>query len=379
MATSRADFHAGKAAAAFAASQRAGDLPPRTPAGHEADTDTYERARQQRAARRGCAYVPPTPVVEEAYTPIGDMTIKCDAELARIAVGLHRSAELRVWLVIQEHARITGFNYISKSELQNQLSKFNIRYSIHNLNRWLRTGQGVFWRLTTFGRVYLVSYENVAAALVTAAYTHRLPDLVSTNAPGQSKAMYIQVASSNLQQFEAQCFAAWYASRNNPTISRYTLQHLWNRSPKKQRAMERLSGVTVITNEVETTDPANIPLDSRGGIRTDVYRTIEHNQTVYHFRLPNTFRAPMIRQHNRRGASRRVAYRIHDLLASDDLTIHWQEGACAPGELSRTGRVYCADDKQAKRSRRRGYGGALFIPDRPGKHQDTVWRINANV
>ncbi len=303
-------------------------------------------------------------------------SLRCDVELARIAVGLHQSAQMRLHIILSEHTRETGFNYINRADLMALLERYGVKYTRHNLNRWLRAGQGVYWRLTTYGRIYLVSYERLAVNLTIEAHRHGLPDLVNTNLPGQTKSMYIDVRSSNLLQFEAHCLKAWYANRNNPTISRFTLKRLWNRDERSVRHLEALANIAVIPNEVETTEPSHVPLQADGTLRSDVFRTKDaYQRTVYHFRLPNTYQAGIVRQHHRRGSTRRVFGIIRNLIESEALAGLCGQGAQASGELCRSGRRYCETPKTAKHSRRRGNRGMLFVPDKPGRALGVVWHI----
>lgn len=288
-----------------------------------------------------------------------EIALKCDAELARIAVGLRRSAELRVWLIILEHTRTTGFNYINRADLMALLERYGVKFTRHGLNRWLRAGQGTFWRLTTYGRVYLISYERLAIALTMEAATHDLPDLhdlVATNIPGMRPAMYIDVKSINLLQFEANCFAAWHSSKNNMPISRFTLQRLFNRDTKTMIAWQKAADITILHNFVHYTEEFShdVPQNEDGGYRGGVIEYEVNKHKRWSAEYSNSYQTRAIRQHNTRGVMRRVFAKINEMIQSIEPASSIRQGVEAkrrrPGGLSRTGKYLFQDAKRARAS-----------------------------
>lgn len=328
----------------------------RTAAGHEADSaEVYPKARTDHTPDGG-------KMVGGLHNP--DTSIRCDVELARICVGLRRSAELRVWLLITEHTRETGFNYISRADLMALLERYGIQYTRHNLNRWLRQGQGTFWRLTTYGRVYLISYERLSIALTLEAATHDLPDLhdlVETNIPGMRNAMYLNVTSNTVTQFEAQVFAAWHASRNNPQISRYALTRLFNRDVKTMIAWQRSAGIYVLHSIVHYTEEFShdVPHAPEGGLRGGVLEYKVNGRKRWSAEYSNSYQTQPIKQHHKRGASRRVFAIIRDKLLSLEPASFMRQGVSVkrrrPGGLHRTGKYLYQDAKRARSSAKR-YG-----------------------
>lgn len=371
MATSRANFHAGKAAAAFAASQRADvqfnathDLTPRTANGRETDS------------RQDVGFKPTSDTLHYLHSN----SLRCDAELARIALGLKQSALLQRWLPLHDRARETGRQGFTYAEFYALLAQYGIPGTNQYHARILREGRGIYWNIAN-GIIYPAGYLTLCKRLLVIAQERGLHDLYSTNYPGQRKDMYIRVSGS-CAQFEGAILAAWYAAHNCPTISRWTLERLFNRDRRSLWHIEAHASVTIIYNEAETTEPAAVPLTADGDVRGDVYQTIDKSTgvIVYHYRLANTYQVSNIRQHHRKGQSRKALYRFRQWFESIQLHTERQgEGVDNfddPVQVNRMGRIYCNDDKTAKRSRKRGNVAPLFIRWKPGQGERVVWRVS---
>jgi len=311
-----------------------------------------------------------------------ERSVRYDIELARIALGLTQSPQFQRYLALHDHARETGRQGFTYAEFYALMDAYGIQGTHAYHARMLRKGRGMYWNIAN-GMIYPAGYVNLAHRLVQIAHDTGLHDLyASGNHPGQRRAMYIRV-NGTAADFEGAILASWYHAHNCPTISRYTLSALFNRDRRSLYHMERLAGVTVIYNEAETTDPAQVPLnDEQTDIRGDVYQTTnkQTGEIIYHFRLANTYQTSMIRQHSRRGQTRRAAYTFKQWF--DSIQLHTSsEGEVADNfsdlvKLNRSGRIYCADDKAAKRSRKRGNVGQLYIRWRPGRGSGIVWRVS---
>ncbi len=303
--------------------------------------------------------------------------IAVDPELARLAVGLNEAPQFRLWLVLLQMVRETNVNRISRTDLEVALPKYGVKVSERNLRRWLKQGHGLFWNVTD-QFVYFVGYERVACRLVERAVQKNLPDLISTNQPGK-RGMYIDVSGS-LQRFEANVYAAWLAYRENPTIARSTLSALFNREPRILRQWDRRGGVDVITNEAQfapdyfadVPDHAYMYQAAIGQGRTE---------TRFRARMVNSYHAPSIRQHGKRGQSRRVFRSVSAYLESIEPAGNSEQGRgsnAATGGLKPTGRRYFADSKRAHSSAKRQGDRQRYIALGVNKHKQMIWEYTAD-
>jgi len=206
--------------------------------------------------------------------PLTDNAIRLDIELGRTAQGLGDARQIRVWMILEETARKTGKNYVLRAELHSLVQSYGVRCSDRTLSRWLADGHDTYWIVTTGGHVRLIGYNKLAKKLSLRARASGLRDLVATNHPGQRRYMYVNVASNKLAEFEAAIYAAWLASRNNPTIARSTLKSLFNRDLSVLREWEQLAGIQIIENFGHYTAEfsADVPL-----MRTENYARMSTN------------------------------------------------------------------------------------------------------
>lgn len=284
--------------------------------------------------------------------------LRIDVELARIAVGLRQSAQLRLWIILQEYARESGYNHLTRSQLATLLEQYHIRYSWQNLHRWLRQGQGVWWNLHN-DTVWMIGYERVAKSLADTAMMLPKPkrgywrrNLIETNTPGMRRAMYIQVSSANLNQFEAQVYAAWHASKDGMPISRFVLNRLWARDTKTLIRWQRLAGIIVINTFVHyTEDHSNyVPHAPGGGYRGGVIEYKVGKSRRWSAEYSNTYRTTTaIRQHPYRGKSRRVFEVIRNMIEKAEASVSTAgQGVVDPDRLIRKGRLIFADAQKAR-------------------------------
>lgn len=320
---------------------------------------------------------------QQSDTLSADTCLKADCELARIAVGLKQSPLMRIWIILQQLNRDTGLQGHTRAAFDAALRSYGVKGCDAYTSRLLRRGAGLYWNLDN-GIIYPCGYVSLCMRLAEHAHKRGLHDLyASGNHPGQRKDMYIRV-SGTCAQFEGAVLASWYHAHNHPTISRYTLSALFNRDRRSLWHMERAGGVTVVYNEAETSDPSQVPLRPDGSApRGDVYQTTDKKTgvIVYHFRLSNTYQASMIRQHNRRGQSRRAAVAFKQWFDSIELHSN-SEGKGSENfrplvKLNPAGRIYCADDKAVKRTRKRGNVEQLYIRWKPGRGSGVVWRVSS--
>lgn len=304
-----------------------------------------------------------------------DTTIRCDIELARIALGLHLSALFRLWLILHEIARQTNAQAFTRVQLDAALQTYGVNGCAAYITRLLSDGAGRFWRIDAAGCIFPRGYISLCKELTRQAIDDGLPHLLD-HLPGTRKPMYVNVSGS-MKDFEAQIVAAWYECHNNPTVSRFLLERWFNRSDVTLRKLERRARVEKTYNTAETLEPSAIPLNATGELRFHRQRKNKRGQTVYSFQLPNTYRVRNVRQHPYRGQGRKAAALIRQQLAS------LVTGLCeagdsdnfgVPGDDNR-GRLYYADYKRVRQARRKGRAGVVYSPARPGGVRHTVWDV----
>lgn len=300
--------------------------------------------------------------------------IAVDPELTRLAIGVKQSPQMRLWVVLLQIVRNTNQNRVLRADLTAALPSYGIDVSERNMRRWLYRGHGLFWNLTE-KYIYFAGYETVAKRLVQLAVKLKLTDLIGTNRPGK-RSMYIDVSGRLQQQFEANAYAAWLASRENPTIARSTLAALWNREPRMLREWEKLAHVETVTNEAQYHPAHNDDVPEHAY----QYRAAigqGHSETRFRARMVNTYHAPQIKQHSKRGQSRRVFRAIAEYLESFEPAGNCQQEMTSTdvksGGLKPTGRRYFADSKKARGSAKHTGSRLRYTALGADDHNRFVW------
>jgi hypothetical protein len=311
----------------------------------------WEAARRQRANERGYAYVPPAERTDRGQGSDTDCTIAADNELARIAMALKLTVLFRLWLILHQLARLTKRQGFTQDELVQKMHELNVKHEDSNLIRNIHRGHRLFWELDgNTGMIYPAGYVSLALRLVKRAYAFDFWDIFITNIAGRSKDMYLDVSGS-AADFESTILAGWHASKNNPTISRFVLTHLFNRDVRTMRKLEKRAGIKTVHNVAHTYDPSLVPLDDDGNLRWDVETYQDRaGRTVYAFTMSNTYHAPRVRQHHRWGQNRRARAVINNLMEKFELPSS-RRGTGQPGKLNtdRT-RQYFETGKSARGS-----------------------------
>jgi hypothetical protein len=305
--------------------------------------------------------------------------LRCDIELARIALGLRQSVLFRLWLILHALASQTGRQGFTRAQLDAALTSYGVSQVAAYTSRLLRRGHNLFWQLDPrTGLIYATGYITLCKRLVEHAAQHKLYDLFMTNGPGDKRDMYLDVSGTNAD-FESSILNGWYASKTNPTISREVLQLLFNRDARTLRQLEARAGIQVVENIAETADPANVPLRANGDLRTDVYRTIERGHTIYHYHLPNTYISTLCKQHHARGQSRRAAYSFQLWIDALELSGTSPANGLSVGQLKPMTRLYCDNDNVAQQARRRGNDGLLYVPSKPRQGDSIAWGVYRDI
>ncbi|MEO8392153.1 MAG: hypothetical protein ABI700_04090 [Chloroflexota bacterium] len=257
------------------------------------------------------------PVIVQETPQQAPETFQVDPELARLSVALHLAPALRIWVIIRQCVREqSGSGWISRDALRQALKAQQIPYTDRHLRRVLVSGEGTFWNVTR-QRIYMRSWTYVAVALTGAALQEHT-GRPERNRPG-AREMYVPVSGS-LEQWEAQLYAAWFAYRNNPTISRSELCHLFKRDKTTLRRWEATRLVGCLTVRRNYAQCPNFEA---------FYRYIPHYATRYaaqvrwkgaprkiariRWQLPNTYQAGAIKQHHKKGQASKVRRRVNAL------------------------------------------------------------------
>lgn len=306
-------------------------------------------------------------------------TIACDVELARLAVGLKQAPLFRLWMILLQKVRESNNGHVSRADLPALLKSYGVKFSERNLRRWLKKGQGLYWQVDSrTGRIHHTGYKLLSCRLVSYALEIGLPDLVSTNRPGQRRYMYIDVSGDHTIDFEANVYASWLASKNDPSIARDTVAALFNRDPRALRQWDKVAGVQPVANwaQYHSNFSNAVPQDTDGNLREDVVEYTAKSGTQWRAQMVNTYHTPAIKQHDKRGQSRRVARVVRDLLESiEPAGIYGQgeaESSVSSGGLNPTGRLYFSDHKRARASAKHNGEKPRFIP-LGASRGTTVW------
>ena len=255
---------------------------------------------------------------------------RVDPELGRLCIALHLAPVLRLWVVVRQYVREhDGAGWIERKQLRQVLNTNQIGCSARHLQRLLTDGEGAFWNVTR-QRVYMRSWGHLAVTLTQTAQAAKI-GRIDRNRPG-TREMYVPVAGS-LEQWEAALYAAWFAHRNNPTISRSELSRLFGRDKTTLRHWEqtRLAGQLTVRHNY-----AQCP-----NVET-FFHHIPHYATSYtawihwkgkprkiariRWQLPNTYLVGAIKQHHKKGQASKVRRRVNgvsEIMPADERRGGW--------------------------------------------------------
>jgi hypothetical protein len=240
-------------------------------------------------------------------------TIRVDPDLARVSIGLLKANLFRLWIIARSLTRrADGSGTIAKRSLKSALPAHDIHYTRQHINRLIAAGDGLFWNIGD-ERLFIRSSQFVSQRLTLEALATS-PALVLNNRPG-SRDMYVSLSGS-LADWESQLYAAWMASRNNPTISRERLSALFNRTDETLRQWEakRSEQLKVRTNYAQCADPESLPFTPPLHCRAYVATKDGKHSIRLRWQLPNTYLVSGYREHARRGQARKVRKVVNALL-----------------------------------------------------------------
>lgn len=292
------------------------------------------------------------PTVQQPPRP-EPIEIRIDPEIARLAVAMRRDSELRLWMVLKFISGASS-GYMGADGLYEQVCQVVRDYTRRHFNRLLAAGAGTFWNVDDRRRVFLWGGAALARNLVRLAP----PQLVSSNPPG-ARDMLIPVGNS-IQEFRAHCLGAWYAHRENPTISRARLAALWGRDADTLRRWERL----IVTSQrgkslmvAHNYGQALVSQEQSAGIPSILDNpSIRHNfawggQSLITLQISNTYFVHGYRQAPARGRGWKRHQTALDLL--EQLPMNAGQSPVWRGVGSRCERLYWETGKQLETHNRR--------------------------
>ena len=263
-------------------------------------------------------------ITPQTLTPASDAILdaqtthfQVDPELGRLCVVLHLAPALRIWVVIRQYVRDhDGSGWIDRSSLLDALKAQGIAYTSRHLRRVLASGEGLFWNATR-ERIYMRSWVHAAALLTRMARATNVGRL-ERNRPGVRE-MYVPVAGG-LEAWEAQLYAAWFAHRNNPTISRSELSRLFGRDKTTLRHWEKArlaDQLTVRPNYAQCPNVEaffqHIPHYATGYTAWIRWQGAPKKMTRIRWQLPNTYLVGAIKQHHSKGQTAKVKRRVNEV------------------------------------------------------------------
>jgi hypothetical protein len=240
-------------------------------------------------------------------------TIRIDAELARISIGLNLAPQFRLWVVARHLNRDeNGSGKLAKKQLKATLKDFGIKYSRQHQRRLIKSGMSIFWNEDRHF-LYLRSWQHVACELTQIAVNEN-QNLLSNKAGVKE---VLLSPTGTLEQWEATIYAGWMYYRDNPIIARETLEGLFNRTPETLRRWEqtRLQKTLIVQNNyaqcasVDTMDKMNPER-----LNSYVAKTDEGLKLRLIWQMPNSYRVKGIKEHQHKGQSKKVRRAVNEQL-----------------------------------------------------------------
>jgi hypothetical protein len=302
-------------------------------------------------------------------------TLQLDPELARLSIGLHVAPQFRLWVVGRHLNRDEyGSGKVAKKEFFTALRNFGIKYSRQHRRRLLNSGECLFWNEDK-KYLYIRSSQHVASELTQLAIDNN-PTLLSNRA-GVTE-VYILSAGS-LEQWEANIYAGWLDHRENPIISRETLEGLFGRTPETLRRWEqdRLQGtLTIQKNYAQCAFVDTMHKLNPERLNSYIAKTDEGAKLRLVWQMPNTYKVKGIKTHPHRGQSNKVRKAVNEQLQQ-------------PAKLWRGGspvcKLYYGSSKRLKQHLKK-YEGVFYLWRGRNRHkhgiyeatETGIWETQAN-
>lgn len=294
-------------------------------------------------------------------------TLRVDPELARVAVGLGCAAGFRLWTIARHLTRMAdGSSKVSKHALKQALRHYRIVYTRQHLNRLMRSGEGIFWNSNRH-TLYIRSGSHVARCLTQQALDS-CPDLL-LNKPGVQDVLLSPCGT--LEGWQAMIYAGWLTHRDNPTISRETLQKLFNRTPETLRRWEAIhldNNLIVRTNFAQCASVETALNIMPERLNTYVANTPTGEQLRLIWQLPNSYTVKTIKTHRHRGQSKTVRKAVNQQLQH-------------PANLWRGGSLVCKlyfDRPKLAQHHLAEHGGFIYLWRGENRHQHGIFEVTDN-
>lgn len=230
------------------------------------------------------------------------MSIFVSPELGRLAMQQGLELPFVVWSILRASVVAeNGSSHFTKKTAALLASKNGLKFSQRHWQRIWQQGSYYFWGMER-NRLYMRSFAKVSERLGELAKHEEITR--------QRDVFFVEIQlSKGIESLRSELYRAWFAQFEERTISRATLQDLFNISPRQQRLFEAELGsrLSVKTNyahidsEMYKDNPQELP---EHYFRIDYEREISLNQdpganagfemqevTAYQYQLPNTFRA----------------------------------------------------------------------------------------
>ena len=163
--------------------------------------------------------------------------------------------------------------------------------------------------------MYIAGIKRVGVLLTRIAIERDQPELILQDRPG-ARDWYIRV-SGDLAEFNAHVYAGWLAANNDPTISRQTLQTVFNRSRQQLQAWERLTKIKITENYAQTKDITDTRIPDHA-VSGTMRESAESTTLGYRWQRPNTYQAPKkIREHGHKGQARKVRKAVNAICKAE--------------------------------------------------------------
>lgn len=241
-----------------------------------------------------------------AVSEAPDYFFLIDPELARLAIGLNCASLFRLWTMARQLSRQeNGCGWVTKTALQELLSRQHITYSTRHIRRLLASGEGIFWNVHE-DRIYLRSWSHVGKTLTRQALDAGNLE-VESNLPG-ARQLYVPVMGS-LEQWEALLYAAWMVHREDPIVSREQLEWLFGRDQTTLRRWETKRLKKIITKRFNyAQSPSRETLADYVPDHATRYvaRSAEGLVLRIRWQVSNSYTVSGLRQHAHKGQASKV-------------------------------------------------------------------------
>lgn len=212
--------------------------------------------------------------------------INTHPELNRIAVKQGLDLPYLVWCILRTDSIVHSLSgHYNKNDARRVCIKLGLNFRLRHWARIWDAGHGIFWGLDE-SIIHLRSFKRVYKMLA------------DDNAKHVSSADFIAISVHKSHKVRrAELYWSWFYHRGEVTISRETIQDLFNLSPDTQRSYETSLGSRLLikTNychidaQIYRKNPRNLPSHSYT-FKSEKFsdnRVYEREEIAY--QLPNTF------------------------------------------------------------------------------------------